>query len=817
MKTLEKDRQRRYESVNELAADVQRHLDHEPVLAGRPSAIYKIQKFVKRNRIICIASVAFAILVILAAIVSSHQAWIARKARRAESEARRHVEAAYEQEQQAKQEAHSSLYDSLVREASATRLVRRPGYRNEVFKTLKQANSLDVPQKDLVKLRSEAIACLGDFVGLQPKKVLEFADDPNTPFIYWAAIHPLDPIAAFGMYNGTMVVKDLESAQEIARFNNEHPPRGIYFSTTGDALLSLNIPSAPTGGRQFSDAAVHLFIRKQDGTWGRERLVEVPGARQIISTTKGFYISVVNEESHSIEIRELTSENTVHRLEYPEQMDYPPIIDVSADARLLAAVTVDQNNQDLSAVRIWDLVADKDITCLETGFMSCECLRFSPDGLYLAFLSRAGGIIYSTQRFEPVSRMKQQFTGGSEATFVPDSSIVIFNRGSGPEPSKLEFWDLDKNKYVARIDKAGGRRASSVSADGKYLLALDWKVAWQYTLDASVEKLSLSGHSAGVPGIAFDPDGSHLASVGKDRKLRVWNSNTGSLEWECTLTGLGESVSYSANGQLIVTSEFVSGDVCIWDSKTGEQLLRIESEQKLDVWSAHLCADNRHLVTATEGYSEKSGAVTIWDCGVLGSSDTAPEFEAKEVDSWSGNFKGLEMAPDGQHFAFAGNVEFVGSEPEMKLYLWEFPSSTRPRLIAENLFDSGQMVTFTADSRQLILVHFDGTAATYDVSTEKKVTCFPTSNTGHHIYRKPSLSPDGTKLALCSNSERKVEIWHRESGQLLYTLPERRGRIYRFVWSPDSQRLAVSGEFGEIDIWNFSEAEHVLSDLGLGL
>ncbi len=38
MKTLEKDRSRRYESVSELAADVERHLNNEPVLVGRPSA-----------------------------------------------------------------------------------------------------------------------------------------------------------------------------------------------------------------------------------------------------------------------------------------------------------------------------------------------------------------------------------------------------------------------------------------------------------------------------------------------------------------------------------------------------------------------------------------------------------------------------------------------------------------------------------------------------------------------------------------------------------------------------------------------------------
>jgi serine/threonine protein kinase/tetratricopeptide (TPR) repeat protein len=50
MKTLEKDRNRRYETVVGLAADVQRYLDDEPVQACPPSAGYRLRKFTRRNR-----------------------------------------------------------------------------------------------------------------------------------------------------------------------------------------------------------------------------------------------------------------------------------------------------------------------------------------------------------------------------------------------------------------------------------------------------------------------------------------------------------------------------------------------------------------------------------------------------------------------------------------------------------------------------------------------------------------------------------------------------------------------------------------------
>ena len=50
MKALEKDRNRRYETANGLAADVQRYLDDEPVQACPPSAGYRLRKVIRRNQ-----------------------------------------------------------------------------------------------------------------------------------------------------------------------------------------------------------------------------------------------------------------------------------------------------------------------------------------------------------------------------------------------------------------------------------------------------------------------------------------------------------------------------------------------------------------------------------------------------------------------------------------------------------------------------------------------------------------------------------------------------------------------------------------------
>jgi serine/threonine protein kinase len=61
MKALEKDRARRYETANGLAADIQRHLSNETVLARPPSEIYRFKKLLRRNRGLVMAAVAAGI------------------------------------------------------------------------------------------------------------------------------------------------------------------------------------------------------------------------------------------------------------------------------------------------------------------------------------------------------------------------------------------------------------------------------------------------------------------------------------------------------------------------------------------------------------------------------------------------------------------------------------------------------------------------------------------------------------------------------------------------------------------------------------
>jgi serine/threonine protein kinase len=88
MKALEKDRSRRYESSSALAADVQRYLNDEPVLACPPSAWYRFGKFYRRNRRVVMTAAVVALATVAAVAALATSTYLIAEALRAETKAK---------------------------------------------------------------------------------------------------------------------------------------------------------------------------------------------------------------------------------------------------------------------------------------------------------------------------------------------------------------------------------------------------------------------------------------------------------------------------------------------------------------------------------------------------------------------------------------------------------------------------------------------------------------------------------------------------------------------------------------------------------
>ena len=106
MKALEKDRNRRYETANGLAADLRRYLDDEPVQACPPTAAYRLSKFAKKYRVALATACAFVAVLIGASVISL---WQAVRANRARAEAVLAYAAETEQRREAQDQRDRAL------------------------------------------------------------------------------------------------------------------------------------------------------------------------------------------------------------------------------------------------------------------------------------------------------------------------------------------------------------------------------------------------------------------------------------------------------------------------------------------------------------------------------------------------------------------------------------------------------------------------------------------------------------------------------------------------------------------------------------
>jgi tetratricopeptide (TPR) repeat protein len=147
MKTLEKDRNRRYESSSAFAADVQRYLNDEPVQACPPSVRYRVHKFARRHKGgLAVAGLVVFFLLLLALGASGAGWWYLREqARQATTQglAEKDILGAVEKAE----EAREGLQGQLAKEGGIRRLLDEParwkGHLQEAQLHLEKARGLE--------------------------------------------------------------------------------------------------------------------------------------------------------------------------------------------------------------------------------------------------------------------------------------------------------------------------------------------------------------------------------------------------------------------------------------------------------------------------------------------------------------------------------------------------------------------------------------------------------------------------------------------------------------------------------------------------
>jgi serine/threonine protein kinase len=169
MKCLEKDRTRRYETANGLAADVERHLRLEPVVARPPSNFYRFQRLVRRNKIVFAASGAVVAALVVGLVVSM---WLLFKET---AERKRAVLAEQRARTESRKSQHvSTLLEDMLKSVGPSKaLGRNTTMVQEILDETSKSigtNLDDEPevQAELRNTIGEVYVALGEFAQAEP-------------------------------------------------------------------------------------------------------------------------------------------------------------------------------------------------------------------------------------------------------------------------------------------------------------------------------------------------------------------------------------------------------------------------------------------------------------------------------------------------------------------------------------------------------------------------------------------------------------------------------------------------------------------------
>jgi serine/threonine protein kinase/tetratricopeptide (TPR) repeat protein len=157
MKSLEKDRTRRYETANGLAMDIRRHLNNETVVARPPSSAYRFQKLVRRNKLAFAAAGAITAVLVIGLAVSIFLYIKENQAYKRAVAAQREADRARENESQQRQQADAARAqaEGLVTfmmqdlQPALTRYGRLPLMKQVVEKAIQYFDGLPPDLRDL--------------------------------------------------------------------------------------------------------------------------------------------------------------------------------------------------------------------------------------------------------------------------------------------------------------------------------------------------------------------------------------------------------------------------------------------------------------------------------------------------------------------------------------------------------------------------------------------------------------------------------------------------------------------------------------------
>ena len=727
MKALERERERRYGTPSELAADLRRYLNHETVVARPANAAYQVRKFIRRHRF---AAGFMAMVTVLSAVASGAAVIAFHKQHEAEFQA---LQALQAQSRLLTQAAAQHLKDGDITSAQGIILEVLTNPRFAAVRTA-QANSVfqDVRAADA---QLAVLSGHGD-------QVISAVYSPDGTRI------------VTGSFDKTARIWDARTGAQLAVLSGHgglvyaavYSPDGTRIVTTS-ADKTARIWDAHTGAQLAVLSGHGDEVMGAAYSHDGSRIVtgSLSTAARIWDARTGVQLAVMSGNGDSV----FTGA-------------YSP------DGSRIVSCPGDKT------ARIWDARTGKDLTLLRGHGDNVKFASYSRDGTHvvtassdrtartwdartgaqLAVLSGHGGIVYSaayspdgtrivTASDDKTVRIWDARTGAQlvvlsghggyvySAAYSPDGSRIV--SASGDKTTRV--WDSRIGAQLAVLSGHDGYlHTAAYSPDGtRIVTAANDTTAriWDAGTGAQLAVVSQNGNE--LYSAAFSPDGTRIVTaLTNDKTARIWDAGTGAQLM--VLSGHGgwlNAASYSPDGTRIVTSS-LDKTARIWDAHTGVELAALSGHGDY-VYSAAYSADGTRIVTSSADKTAR-----IWDART-----------SAQLVVLSGHGELISSAafsPDG--------TRIVTASVDQTARIWDARTGAQLTVLSGH-GDRVGSAAFSPDGTRIVTASRDKTARIWDARTGVQLAAL----SGHdgRVYRA-AYSPDGTRIVTAS-FDKTARIW----------------------------------------------------------
>ena len=781
MKCLEKDRARRYETANGLAADLKRHLNDEPVVARPPSAAYRLQKAFRRNKLVFAATSAVAMVLVLGVMVSTWQVVRATRSQQNEAKQRhiadeaRQTEAqlrvrAQAQELAARQRAYASDISRAQQALAFNNLGRarellnrqRPqsgqqdlrGWewrflwkqcQSDALFTLcqetNQVGSLATAAEIAVSADGRWLA-VGDgeklsVWDLQTRRIITSLpagkSHPHLAFSPRAELLAYSALSRQSSTNGHYGIRrwNSETRMPAAELPLPGPCLGLAFSGDGQTLVTS------TAGEQGQIA----LWRMADG----QQLASYPAPQAHFTWTAFAVAQNLSVAAHATrgdgrKVRIIDLASGQERWSARAAEESVMALALSSDGKILASGAGFTE----STIRLWDVATGNELRRLEGHRSFIAALRFWPDGRTLASASGDQTIrlwdLSNLTTVPPPRVLRGHQDEVHQLALLPDNSTLV----SGCKDGSVCFWDTSsRRQQTTRITVPGTFRSWGFDPESQSVVTVagNGNVArWKGAGFQETEPLFELGTD--LEASLISPDTRWLATQSKQRNLRVWDLHRGALLREWTNGISPQPFAFLTNGKQLVTMDRGDGVHREWDLTTWKETQSWRGAAALDYWCAPAFSSDEHRCLTLNGGGE----------GLIRDMTTGSE---RNLNLNLGEVMGVTFSPDGKLFAAA----------------------------------SGQ-----------------GFAKLWEATTLQEVATLRGVLLGVHSV---AFSPDGRRLAIGSSGIEAIQLWDVESSQELLTL-EGVGSVFcRTAFSPDGNVLGSRNDAGLLHLWRAPSWEEI--------